>query len=122
MGSVTLIHETIHALTHLGRDLDGRIWPEFSLPSANSPSFEPSWFHETLAQYFTYQHLLRLRDPDLMNAFTTMSAKQEPQYRTWQRLRKLPLEEARNWLLGIRRGVGAPSSHFWFDANQADSV
>lgn len=109
VGSVTLIHETLHALMHLGRDLDGRMWPEFALPDPSSPLFEPSWFHETLTQYFTYQHILRLRDPALMHAFETMSAKSAAPYRAWERLRNLPIEDARNWLMSVRRGVGAGS-------------
>lgn len=109
VGSVTLIHETLHALMHLGRDLDGRMWPEFALPRADSPLFEPSWFHETLTQYFTYQHILRLRDPALQHAFEAMSARSAAPYRAWERLRNLPIEDARNWLMSVRRGVGAGS-------------
>jgi len=90
VGSVTLIHETIHALAHLGRDLDGRMWPEFSLPAADGPLFEPSWFHETLTQYFAYHHIVRLRDPALLHAFEAMSNKQTPEHRAWQRLQGMP--------------------------------
>lgn len=107
VGSVTLIHETIHALAHLGRDLDGRMWMEFALPAADHPLFEPSWFHETLTQYFTYHHILRLRDPALLHAFQAMSARQAPAYRGWERLRDLPIEDARSWFMSVRRGVGA---------------
>ena len=106
VGGVTLIHETIHALMHLGRDLDGRMWTEFALPSANSPLFEPSSFHETLTQYFTFQQIARLADPALMHAFETMSEKQAPAYRGWRQLRNLPIEDARSWLMSVRRGVG----------------
>jgi len=106
VGSVTLIHETIHALAHVGRDLYGRLWPEFALPPANTPLFEPSWFHETLTQYFTYQQILRLHDPELLHTFEAMSAKQSPAYRAWQRLRHLPIEDARNWFMSVRRGIG----------------
>ncbi|MGH8604530.1 MAG: hypothetical protein ACREXR_17630, partial [Gammaproteobacteria bacterium] len=106
VGSVTLIHETIHALAHLGRDLDGRMWTEFALPAANTPLFEPSWFHETLTQYFTYHQIVRLCDPALLHAFEAMSAKQVPAYRAWRRLRDLPIEDARSWFMSVRRGVG----------------
>lgn len=123
VGSVTLIHETIHALAHLGRDLDGRMWPEFALPAPNSPLFEPSWFHEVLTQYFTYHHIVRLRDPALLHAFEAMSAKQAPAYRAWRRLRNLPVEDARSWFMSVRRGVGlaAPSAQLLFNAMQDDS-
>lgn len=123
VGSVTLIHETIHALAHLGRDLDGRMWPEFALPAANSLLFEPSWVHEVLTQYFTYHHIIRLRDPALLHAFETMSAKQAPPYRAWKRLRNLPIEDARSWFMSVRRGVGsaAPSAQVLFNAMQDES-
>jgi MinD-like ATPase involved in chromosome partitioning or flagellar assembly len=123
VSSVTLIHETIHALAHLGRDLDGRMWPEFALPAANSPLFEPSWFHEVLTQYFTYHHIVRLRDPALLHAFEAMSAKQAPAYRAWQRLRHLPIEDARSWFMSVRRGVGlaAPSAPALVNAPQDES-
>ena len=107
VGSVTLIHETLHALAHLGRDLDGRMWPEFALPAADTPLFEPSWFHEALTQYFTYHHIVRLHDPALLHAFETMSAKQSPAYRAWRRFRDLSIEDARSWFMGVRRGIGA---------------
>lgn len=106
--SVTLIHETLHALSHLGRDLDGRMWTEFALPDAAHLLFEPSWFHETLTQYFTYQQLLRLDDAHLLHAFESLSDKQAPAYRNWRQIKDIPLEDARNWFLSVRRGI-APS-------------
>ena len=120
VGSVTLIHETIHALTHLGRDLDGRMWPEFALPASDGPLFEPSRFHETLTQYFTYHHIVRLGDAALLHAFETMSNKQTPEYRTWQRIKGMPMEDARTWFMSVRRGVGmaALSAHLMFDASR----
>ena len=123
VGSVTLIHETIHALTHLGRDLDGRMWPEFALPAADGPLFEPSWFHETLTQYFTHRHLVRLRDPALLHAFEAMSNKQVPEYRAWQRIKGMAIEDVRNWFMSIRRGVGAasPWTQLLFDATRDES-
>jgi hypothetical protein len=106
VASVTLIHETVHALMHLGRDLDRRIWAEFSLPRADKPLFEPSAFHESVAQYFTHVHIQRLRDPALQNAFEAMTDRQHPAYRSWRSLRKLPLEDVRSWFLSVRRGTG----------------
>lgn len=123
VGSVTLIHETIHALAHLGRDLDGRMWPEFALPAADGPLFEPSWFHETLTQYFTYQHIVRLRDMPLLHAFESMSNKQTPEYRAWQRLKGMPMEDARSWFMNVRRGIGVPAPwpNLMFDAIREES-
>ncbi len=118
VGSITLIHETIHALAHLGRDLDGRMWPEFSLPLEHHSVFEPSLFHEALTQYFTYHHIVKLQDPALLHAFEVMSAKQAPAYRGWRRIQAMPMEDARNWFMSVRRGVGGvtPWSMRLFDA------
>lgn len=122
VGSVTLIHETIHALAHLGRDLDGRMWPEFALPAADSPLFEPSWFHEALTQYFTYRHIVRLHDPALLHAFEELSAKQAPAYRAWRRFRDLSIEDARNWFMSVRRGTGAATPwHTLFNSPSDES-
>jgi hypothetical protein len=105
VGSVTLISETLRGLTHLARDLDGRIWDGFPLTGSGSPASELEWSFETLIQYFTYQHILRLRDSALLHAFEEISAHQMPSYREWQRLRSLPLEDARARLMSIRRGT-----------------
>jgi MinD-like ATPase involved in chromosome partitioning or flagellar assembly len=111
VGSVTLIHRTLRELAHAGRDLDGRMWPEFDPPAEIAPMFE------TLIQYFTYRHLVRLRDPDLLHAFESMSDKQAPPQRAWKRLRDLPLEDARSWLMSIRRGVASARQwQEWYDA------
>lgn len=122
VGSVTLIHETIHALTHLGRDLDGRMWRDFHLPQADDPLFEPSSFHEALAQYFTHRHIVELRDPALLHAFEAMSNRQAPVYRAWDRLHHVAAEDVRSWFMSIRRGVGlaAPVLQVLLDAMRED--
>jgi cellulose biosynthesis protein BcsQ len=124
VAGVTLIHETLHGLAHLGRDLDGRMWPEFALPDASEPGFEPSWFHEAIAQFFTRFHILKLRDNDLLQAFEVLSEKQMPAYRSWQRLRYLSAEDVRVWFMGVRRGVGHPGvSHallYWEDTRSGE--
>lgn len=107
VGSVTLIHETVHALTHVGRDLDGHMWRDFHLPAAEDPLFEPSPFHEAIAQYFTHRHLLDLHDPALLHAFETISARSTSVYRAWERLRHVAAEDVRSWFMSIRRGVAA---------------
>ncbi len=106
VGSTTLLHETIHALTHLGRDLDGRLWDEFTLPSTSAIPFEPSRLHETLAQYFTYKVISSLQDQALLQAFERLSDHQHPSYRTWRRLKDVPIEQMRQWLMNVRRGTG----------------
>lgn len=125
VGSVTLIHETIHALTHVGRDLDGRMWSDFHLPVADDPLFEPSPFHEAISQYFTHRHLLDLRDPALLHAFETMSARSTSVYRSWEQLRHVAAEDVRNWFMSIRRGVAAappPAVQVIVDAMRDDGT
>jgi hypothetical protein len=124
VGSVTLIHETIHALTHLGRDLDGYRWGDFHLPDADEPLFEPSPFHEALAQYFTHRHLVELRDAALLHAFESMSARSTSVYRTWERLRNVAAEDVRSWFMSIRRGAGstAPALQVLVDAMREDGT
>lgn len=124
VGSVTLIHETIHALTHLGRDLDGRMWRDFHLLDAGEPLFEPSLFHEALAQYFTHRHLVELRDAALLHTFEAMSARSTSVYRTWERLRHVAAEDVRSWFLSIRRGAGAavPAFQVLVDAMREDGT
>ncbi len=119
VGSVTLIHETIHALAHLGRDLDGRMWTEFSLSPKHNSVFEPSSVHVALTQYFTYHHIVKLDDPALLHAFEVMSSKQAPAYRAWQLIKGMPMEDARNWFMSVRRGVGgsSPWAHLLFDTS-----
>ena len=119
VGSVTLIHETIHALAHLGRDLDGRMWTEFSLPPKHDTVFQPNWSHQALTQYFTFHHIRQLDDPALTHAFEVMSSKQAPAYRAWQRIKGMPMEDARNWFMSVRRGVGgsSPWAHLLFDSS-----
>jgi cellulose biosynthesis protein BcsQ len=105
LATITLLHQTIHALTHLGRDLDKRQWRNFDLPSAASPGFEPSVVHATIAQYFSYRFLLYLEDRTLLDGFERLAEYQPPAYQQWRRMKALPLEEMRGWLMSIRRGV-----------------
>jgi hypothetical protein len=110
LATITLLHETIHALTHVGRDLDGRMWPEFALPSAASPLFEPSAFHSAIAQYFSYQFLLHLRDRKLLDAFEKLTDHQPTSYQRWRQMKYIPIEEMRSWLVSVRRGMAGAHS------------
>jgi hypothetical protein len=111
VGSVTLIHETLRALAHVGRDLDGRNWPESGLP------FKSALLFEALIQYFTHRHIVRLRDPELLRTWETMTGKQTPDHRTWKPIRDLSAEDARSLFMGLRRGAElAPEWQAWYDA------
>jgi MinD-like ATPase involved in chromosome partitioning or flagellar assembly len=111
VGSVTLIHQTLRALAHVGRDLDGRRWPESELAAKSAFVFE------ALIQYFTQQHIVRLGDPELLRAWETMDDKQRPDRRTWEPIRDLPVEDARSLFMELRRGARlAPHWKAWYDA------
>jgi hypothetical protein len=102
LANVAFLHETVHALTHLGRDLDGRRWEEFALPSSRDPSFRPSTLHETLAQFFTHRLIRRLGDPALLLAFERLSDHQPTEYQTWRKMVDVPIESVRKLLLRAR--------------------
>lgn len=105
LANVVFLHEATHALTHLGRDLDGRQWEDFSLPSSRNPSFQPSRFHETIAQFFTHRLLVRLEDQALLNAFEKLSDAQPPEYQTWRKMQSVPVEQVRKILMRARAGL-----------------
>jgi hypothetical protein len=105
LATITLLHQTIHALAHLGRDLDEARWHKFALPSAASSVFEPDALHAAIAQYFSYRFLLHLGDPALLHGFKTLSDHQPPAYQAWRRMKSVRLENMRGWLMSVRRGV-----------------
>lgn len=105
LANVAFLHEMVHALCHLGRDLDGRRWEEFALPSSYDPAFRPSLLHETLAQFFTHRLLTRLGDSTLLGAFERLSEHQPPEYQLWQKMLDVPAEQVRKVLLQARSGV-----------------
>lgn len=105
LANVVFLHETVHALAHLGRDLDGRRWEDFALPSSRDPAFRPSALHETLAQFFAHRLLTRLGDSALLAAFERLSDHQPPEYQTWRKMVDVPVESVRKLLLRARAGL-----------------
>lgn len=105
LANVVFMHETVHALCHLGRDLDGRRWEDFGLPSSRDPAFKPSTLHETLAQFFTHRLIVRLDDPALLTAFERLSDHQPPEYQTWRKMTDVPVESVRKILMRARAGL-----------------
>jgi hypothetical protein len=100
--NVVFLHETVHAICHLGRDLDGRHWEAFALPSSRDPVFKPSELHEGIAQYFTLRMIERLGDTGMMNAFEALSNHQPPAYQAWRGMRSAPIEQIRKLLMLAR--------------------
>lgn len=103
--NIVFLHETVHALCHLGRDLDGRGWEEFALPSSHDIAFRPSSLHEGLAQYFSFRLIERLADPAMMAGFERLSDHQPAEYKVWQTMRDVPVEDVRKMLIRARAGL-----------------
>jgi len=105
--NVVFLHETVHAICHLGLDLDGRRWDDFALPGSTFFDFRPSALHEGLAQYFTFRMLERLDDTGMWAAFERLTDVQPPEYQQWRGMREVPLERARTLLLEARAGFAS---------------
>ncbi len=103
--NVVLLHETVHAVSHLGADLDGRMWESFSLPSSRNPAFRPDTFHEGIAQYFTFRMIERLGDQAMMKAFETLTSSQPREYQAWRGMQEVPVERVREILMAARSGL-----------------
>jgi hypothetical protein len=105
LGSIAFLHATVYALCHIGRDLDGRMWENFGLPPARDLDFRPSITMETFARYFSLRLLERLNDDSMTSAFERINSCQPPEYRGWERLRSVPVEEVRRLLIQARAGA-----------------
>lgn len=105
LANVVFLHETVHALSHVGRDLDGRRWEEFALPSSRDPAFRPSLLHEVLAQFFAHRLLTRLGDAALLGAFERLSEHQPREYQAWRKMLEVSTESVRKILLAARAGL-----------------
>jgi hypothetical protein len=94
--TITEMHETAHATTHLGIDSDGTLW--------GYPEQGTSELHETLAQFYTFQLLRSLKESHLEQVFLELNKRQPERYRFWQVLQGVPLELARQFLIDKRAG------------------
>src|ERR1039458_8676358 len=70
--------------SHLGRDLSGRMWESFALPTADAPDTVPSSPHEGIAQFYTFKLLDWLGDERLVKAFLALEKSSAPVYRVWR--------------------------------------
>jgi len=103
LSTVVYIHETVHAFSHLGRDLDGAYWKTFALPMADSLGGLPSATHEAIAQYFTFKLLERLQDDRLMNAYLSLESVCSDVYRAWRATQHYTPEQMREALMKCRK-------------------
>jgi len=109
--TVVYTHETVHAFSHIGHDLNGRMWDGFSLPSADGPEARLSTPHEAIAQYYTYKLLERIGDGRLIDVFLILEKNSDPIYRAWRQTELHSLEAMRQVLIWYRSGsAGWPPS------------
>jgi hypothetical protein len=94
--TITEMHETAHATTHLGIDSNGRLWEQ--------PEQGASELHELLAQFYTIQLIRQMKDDRLEQLFLKLNERQPERYRYWQVLKDVPLEMVRDFLTGKRAG------------------
>jgi hypothetical protein len=102
--TVVYAHETVHAFSHLGRDLNGRMWNGFALPRADLPDSRPSKPHEAIAQFYTFKLLEHVNDKQLMDVFLTLERSCDPIYRAWRQTEHFSLEAMRQVLIRYRNG------------------
>ena len=101
MAIVVLAHELAHAFTHIGRDIDGRIWATDDF--AQSDTF----LVEGLAQFYTDRVCDRLvrRRPAVRTAFDLLNKNQSPPYcefHKWKEVGPLVGEAVRHELIDCR--------------------
>jgi len=94
--TITEMHETAHAVAHLGLDSNDRSWQN---PADGTPAL-----HETIAQFYTFSLLERLGDRPLLDVFLKLNDRQPEHYTFWRYLRGIPLERVRTFLRYQREG------------------
>jgi hypothetical protein len=105
LANVVFLHETVHAMSHLARDVDGRRWEGVRPHRPETPAFRPSALHETFAQFFTHRLLTRLGDSALLTAFEQLSKHQPSEYNIWRKMVDVPTERVRQLLIRARTGL-----------------
>lgn len=100
--TVVYIHETVHAFSHIGRDLNGRMWENFALPLSDSPEAQLSIPHESIAQFYTFKLLESVTDKRLVDAFLILEKSSNPVYRVWRKTEHYSLEAMHQVLVRYR--------------------
>jgi len=105
--SVVFVQLSALAMGHQARDLDGQPGFGFAVASPAGPFDKESPVHIALSQYFTFRLIERLGDANLMGAFEKLSDNQPEPYRTWRKMRHIPIEQMRTALLRARLSEAA---------------
>jgi hypothetical protein len=101
MAIVVLAHELAHAFTHIGRDIDGRVWATDDFAKADL------FLVEGLAQFYSDRVCERLvrRRPAVRSAFDLLNENQSPPYcifHEWKKIGPLVGEAVRHALIDCR--------------------
>jgi len=90
------MHESAHAVLHLGRDPDGNYWRSLT-------TVHPD-LHECLAQFLVARLVEELQDPILCGTFVALHGHLPTPYRAWEALVDCDAEDVRRFVVDIRRG------------------
>gem|GEM_PF-4914618 len=93
------LHETAHAVIHLGRDADGKEFPPDQYKQIDIK------LEETIVQLLCY---FCMEEADLANDFEKLCEFLAPEYRLWEKFRNIQPEDLRLYLIRIRRGEITP--------------
>ncbi len=101
MAIVVLVHELAHAFTHIGRDIDRRVWKTEDFANADT------FLVEGLAQFYADRVCDRLveRRSALRTAFDALNENQSPPYREfheWKKVGPFVGEAVRHALIDCR--------------------
>jgi hypothetical protein len=100
--SVVLAHEAAHAVTHLGEDLQGRIWDSFAGAGTHDV--------ELFAQIYDLLHLRNESNTDLEKIFRQLADGQSPDYNSWRSYESRPIQEINDALIAARLKPPSPAS------------
>lgn len=96
---IVVLHESAHAIVHLGKDADKKNFNTKAYCMVYSGS-DPSPLHETLAQLLCY-HCVKDHSK-LLECFEKLNEHQPPVYNLWERFKDIGLERVRAILIDMR--------------------
>ncbi len=105
VSTVVYVHESVHAYSHIGRDLVNRMWDGCPALVADSPEEQINQPQEAIAQYYTYKLLESLGDDRLLKTFLALEKASSPVYRAWRQTEHYSLEQMRAVLIQYRSGT-----------------
>jgi len=93
--AVVEAHEAAHAVTHLGKDTQQRIWENFAIAETEDK--------ELFAQLYALHYLRAVGDETGLAVFAKLSEHQDARYNSWRRHENDSLSDVNRLLLEARR-------------------